>query len=168
MIGAEKLDLHEIIGRIKSVIPGYLGYHNKEYIYDSDKVLRHNLATEIEKFKQAIERIRDRLFLDGRLIADNRLEDVIIELEQIERRFREAGFQVLTEKQKENISVDKLELLYDYDIALLDHIEGLNSIIERLEESIGSPERFNEQLNFLGETVKTLGEYCKRRASLIK
>ncbi len=156
----------EILERIIKAIPEYLGYNSKEYIADSDRVLRHNLALEMGKRRLALQAVREKMFLRGTLPIPDIVEDSILKMEKLEETFRDSSYEDEYHKKIESFSEDDLERLYDYDIALLDHIEGLNTLIDKLEGQTNSPETFKKELAFLDETLDLLENHFIRREEL--
>ena len=64
------------------------------------------------------------------------------------------------------LNEERLETLYEYDLALLDHIEALWSPIDRLAAVKDSPEGIDREISFLNKTLDRLEEQYERRSSL--
>lgn len=156
------------IERIKDILPEYIGYHQKEYIADSDRLLRHHLAREMEKYKRSLQLVREKLSLEGGITVADKLQDTILRMEKLEQEFRSSSYETDEYKHLGEISEDKLEQVYNYDIALLDHIEGLNSATDRLDELRDSPESFKRAFSFLKEALDNLEEQFKRRGHILR
>lgn len=157
----EKIDM--LLERLKKAIPEFLGYHDKAYIADSDRVLRYNLASVLERLKLEVEKIRDAIFIAGRLSSSGELEDIALKIGRLAKSFRKSSFEAAQERETLELSEERLETIYEYDLDLLDHIEALNTPIDRLEELKDSPEEFNRELAFLNEILDDIEEHYKRR-----
>lgn len=159
--------IEELLERIITSVPDFRGYHSREYIYDSDRVLRHYLATEMERYRRALELIRERMFLEGRLTSRDRLEETILRMKNLEQRFREESYVKGEPEETRELSALELERLYEFDLAILDHIEGLNTPIDKLEELTDSQELFDAELDFLNEAIDNIEEHLKKRGRFI-
>lgn len=158
--------LEEIIGKIRGRMPEYAGYHSREFIADSDRVLRHNLANEVEKRKIDIERVRDSLLPEEKRYSGSGIDETLRRLNILAEKFRQSGYES-DKSWPEKMTEEELETVYEYDLALLDQVEKLNTPIERLEKVTGSPDLFREELSLLGESLDILEDHYNRRGEVL-
>ena len=149
--------------RLKKGLPEFRGYHDREYIADSDRVLRYDIASVLERIKLELEKVQDLLFEAWKLPARGRMEELELRLETLAKRFKASSFE--REKMPE-MPEERLETLYEYDLALLDHIEALWSPIDRLATMKGSPEGIVREISFLNEVLDRLEDQYEKRNSL--
>ena len=155
----------DIVDRTREAIPDYSGYHAKEYINDSDRLLRHNLASELEKCRLYLDRLRDNLSHEGKLSGLGEVEDLILKVDNQEKNFRKSSYEV-NEEEIEKLSEEMLETLYEYDLSLLDRIESLKCPIDKLEEYKNSPELFDQEIAFINEELERIEEQYKMRGNI--
>ena len=144
-----------LLERIKKGLPGFMGYHDREFIADSDRVLRYDIASVLERIKLELEKVQDLLFEAWRLPARGRMEELELRVETMAKRFKASSFERGTIPE---LSEERLETLYEYDLALLDHIEALWSPIDRLASVKDSAEGIVREISFLNETLDRMEE----------
>lgn len=152
-----------LLERIKKGLPEFRGYHDREYIADSDRVLRYDIASVLDRIKLELEKVQDLLFEAWKLPARGRMEELELRVETLAKRLRASSFEKGTMPE---LSEKRLETLYEYDLALLDHIEALWSPIDKLASVKGSAEGIVQQISFLNEALDRLEEQYERRNSL--
>lgn len=152
-----------LLERIKKGLPEFRGYHDREYIADSDRVLRYDIASVLDRIKLELEKVQDLLFEAWKLPARGRMEELELRVETLAKRLRASSFE---REEWPELSEERLETLYEYDLALLDHIEALWSPIDRLASVKGSAEGIVRQISFLNEALDRLEEQYERRNSL--
>jgi hypothetical protein len=111
--------------RLGAKIPGYRGFQDRELRRDVDKLQREHLARELERWK-GVARAKARAYADsakiGALAAFDRLDRKLDGLAQT-IRFADYGATGLFDVVK--VREGELERLYQFDLALLDEVEGL-------------------------------------------
>lgn len=161
--------IEELLEAIRKFIPGFSGYQEKEYIIDSDILLRHNIAIEMEKFAKVLEGIRENLFLQGKLPAEGNIESAVLRLKMMASSFRDSQYNDHTRTRMEEMPLSGIERLYEYDLSILDHIEGLNTPIEKLESLRDNPREFLVELEYLNSAIDPVEEHrIKREEFLLK
>ena len=159
--------IEQLFQVIKRLIPGFQGYHEKENIIDSDILLRYNIALELEKFAGALEVIRGNLFLEGKLPAEGHIESTVLRLKMMASSFRDRKYNDKTREKMEAMPETDIERLYEYDLSILDHTEGLNTPIEALDALRDSPLEFQEELGFLNKAIDPIEEHRKKREEFL-
>ena len=153
-----------LMERLKEAMPDFRGYHEREYIADSDRVLRYDIASILDRIRLEIEKVQELLFEAWKLPARGQMEELELRLETMAKRFRESSFD---REERPELSEERLETIYEYDLALLDHIEALWSPIDRLAAAKDSPEDIVLEISFLNKTLDRLeAQYEKRNALL--
>ncbi|MDH3975637.1 MAG: hypothetical protein OEV42_15270 [Deltaproteobacteria bacterium] len=159
--------IEQLFKAIKNIIPGFSGYQDRNYIIDSDILLRYNIALELEKFAITLEEIRKHLFLEGRLPAEGHIESTALRLKMMASSFRDRKYNDNMRVRMEKMSRTDIERLYEYDLSILDHIEGLNTSIEKLEALKGVPHEFKAELDYLNNTIDPIEEHRIKREEFL-
>ena len=152
-----------LLERLKKGLPEFRGYHDREHIADSDRVLRYDIAAVLDRIKLELEKVQDILFEAWKLPARGRMEGLELRLETLAKRLRASSFE---SEEMPELSEERLETLYEYDLALLDHIEALWSPIDRLASVKDSAEGIDREISFLNETLDRLEDQYEKRGSL--
>lgn len=152
-----------LLERLKKGFPEFRGYHDKEYIADSDRVLRYDIASVLERLKLELEKVQDLLFEAWKFPARGQMEELELRLETMAKSLRASSFE---KGEMSELSEEVLETLYEYDLALLDHIEALWSPIDRLAAAKDSPEEITREISFLNGTLDRLEAQYEKRNSL--
>jgi len=162
------MKIEELIEQIRAILPEYAGYDKKEYMADSDRVLRHNLAREMEKFKRELQAVREKFFLEGKLLTTEGLEDIVLRMERLEGEFGDLKTKTTEDAEVAELSEDDMERLYNYDIALLDLIEALRTPLDKLGAAGGSSMGVQaEECGVMMEILGRIEKHYEGRRGLI-
>jgi hypothetical protein len=126
---------NNIFEKIGAFIPGYKGYSEKEGRRDNDKLLRLEIAKQLDHMKEIVNNVI-------RQQADNKKIDTINDLDRIKRKLDIAANQVRFANYGESgffdiVQVDKtaLDSLYQYDLEIKEAIGQLLLKINSLQSS---------------------------------
>lgn len=159
--------IKQLLDAIKKFIPDFSGYEDKNFIIDSDILLRYNIALELEKFANILEVLRENLFLAGRLPAEGNIESTVLRLKRMASSFRDRKYNDDIRIRMEKLSLSDIERLYEYDLSILDHTEGLNTPIENLESLKDNLHDFNSELAYLNKAIDPIEEHHTKREALL-
>ena len=159
--------INQLFKAIKKIIPGFSGYHNRDYTIDSDILLRYNIALELEKFSKKLENIRENLFLEGKLPAEGYIESTALRLKMMASSLRDRKYNDKIRVRLEEMSLADIERLYEYDLSILDHIEGLHTSIEKLESLKDAPHEFREELEYLNDSIDPIEKHRGKREEFL-
>ncbi len=154
--------------RIKRHIPGYDGYLNKDNSRELDTILRNQLAVGLEQNKTKIKNATQGLTRNGKLFEagdidkiDKKNENAIAKLRSAARGYSGA-FDVVKIKE------DKLNMLYDFDSALLGLIENLNSYFSELENNCSGNLDIKEPVTKISAALDELLKKFDERETLLR
>jgi hypothetical protein len=151
--------------RLGAKIPGYRGFQDRELRRDVDKLEREHLAAELGRFKGAL-RDRARAFTEGgRLAALSGFDRLDRELDGLSQaiRFSDYGATGLFDAVK--IGEPELARLYQFDLAVLDDLAGIESGIGALSTPSGDDPA--AALEALRGQVRALADKWKNRREVI-
>ena len=124
-----------IFEKIGSVIPGYKGYSAKEGRRDTDKLLRLEIAKQLDRLKELVNDVI-------RQQTEEKKMDVINDLDRIKRNLDIAANQVRFANYGESgffdiIQVDTSDLdsLYRFDLGIKEETEQIELKIKSLQGS---------------------------------
>jgi hypothetical protein len=126
---------NNIFEKLGAFIPGYKGYTEKEGRRDTDKLLRLEIARQLDGMKSGVDEII-RQQTEGKKI------DFIPELDRIKRKLGLIADQIRYASHGEDgffdvvqIDVSDLELLYQYDLDIHEETENLAKTLKNLNDS---------------------------------
>ena len=124
--------------KIASKIPGFKGYIESQARRDSDKLLRETIATGFSQQEQRIATIQRDMISQGEIAYVDDLEASAIKLRTFADRIRRAtrGYAGLFDAVK--INPEELNMIYEYDAAMLDLVDEVSRAIDNVEASLGS------------------------------
>ncbi len=124
--------------KILGKIPGFKGYMERQSRRDADKLLRETVASRIEEQYSRLSGLQRDFISQGEISLIDDLEAAAIKLRTFADRIRRAarGYSGLFDAVK--INEDELAQLYQFDVTLLELVDGVAAAIDNVEASIGS------------------------------
>jgi hypothetical protein len=131
-------DQRNWLERLADKIPGYSGYVDRERRRDIDKLHRTHLADRIRGLKTPLTNLIRDLTAGGRLMEVGTLDRTIKKLDALENRVRYASYGYAGFFDVVKIEQPQLEALYRFDLALVEHVDKLESKITELGAKSGA------------------------------
>jgi len=120
-----------LLKKIQLLLPGFSGYRQREDLRAADSILRIQLADRLKENRGKLEATRARLAEAYEMKALEPLGRLILSAQELEGMVRHAEQGYSGFSPAIRVEQSELEMLYEYDLALL---EGL----KRLEEKASS------------------------------
>ncbi|HEY7544614.1 MAG TPA: hypothetical protein VID27_07020 [Blastocatellia bacterium] len=131
-------DQRNWLEKLGDKIPGYKGYVDKERRRDIDKMHREQMANRLRSLKTPLMEILKELSDTGRLFETGPVDTAIKKLDKIENRVRFASYGYAGFFDQVKIQEEQLDLIYQFDLALVEHIEKLESEVGEVKSQTGS------------------------------
>lgn len=128
----------DIIKKLLSKLPGFSGYIERENRRSSDKVIRETIAKRFEEIWGRISALQRDLIKSGNLQTVGDLESAAIKLRQFIDRVQKASYGYSGFFDAVKINEAELGQIYQYDLAMLELAEQVNSATDNVETSIGT------------------------------
>ncbi|MBA4419744.1 MAG: hypothetical protein C0391_01200 [Anaerolinea sp.] len=128
----------DAIRKLLGKIPGFSGYFERENRRSSDKVLRDMVAKQFEEVWSRISGLQRDLISQGAIYAIDDLEAAAVKIRQVIDRVQKASYGYSGFFDAVKINEKELELLYNYDLAMLDNVDAVSKAVDNVETSIGS------------------------------
>jgi hypothetical protein len=140
------------IDRLSEKIPGYSGYVDRERRRDVDKLHREHLADRIRAFKAPLTDLMRDMTSTGRLLEVGSIDLALKKLDRLENRIRFASYGYSGFFDATNIEQAELDSIYQFDLAMVEHVDKLESKLNDLKAKastaeglkVGSAELVNE------------------------
>lgn len=124
-----------IIKMIQLVIPGYRGYRIKEDLRIADRLLREELANRLAIAEKGFEGARKALAKRGAIDMIEDIGELVTRTHAATERMRhvEQGYTGISPDYR--IQESELNRMYEWDLGLLNLIEGLMKVANNLKDS---------------------------------
>jgi len=151
------------IEKIGSIIPGYKGYSDKERRRDTDKLLRLEIAKQLDRLKEPINGIIRQQMDEKKMDLINELERIKIDIDIAANQIRfatcgESGFFDVVQ-----VNTADLDRLYQYD---LDIREELDHLVQKIN-SLRSHEHLKTDCSSVIALLSVLRASIRGRENLI-
>jgi hypothetical protein len=121
-----------LLEKITRIIPGISGYQDREKRRDADKAIRTKAADEVARCRALLSEAMNDLSRSGgvrNLRVIGNIERVVTKLERAEDELRFAPSGYAGWFDREGITLEDLERLYEYDLGLLSAARALPEYI---------------------------------------
>jgi hypothetical protein len=137
-MSTDTTDQRSWLERLSSKIPGYSGYVDRERRRDIDKIHREHLADRLRKLKAPLNDLMRELTNSGRLFEVGPVETSIKKLDHLENRVRFASYGYSGFFDVVKIQQPQLDLIYQFDLALVEHVDNIEAKLSELKSSASS------------------------------
>ena len=121
---------------IAEKLPGYKGYKQKELRRDADKLMRDTLAAKLRTVKKQIDVLQQDLISVGKYDLLDDAESAATQLQTFIDRIRTASYGYGGLFSAVRVKEEELDKVYEFDAALLDYVDRLESAIGRVREEL--------------------------------
>lgn len=133
-------DQRNWIERLTEKIPGYSGYVDRERRRDIDKLHRERLADRLRSLKSPLTELMREMSSGGRLMEIGPIDSAIKKLDRLENRVRFASYGYSGFFDVVKIEQAQLDSIYRFDLALVEHVDKLDSKLDELKTKAGTAE----------------------------
>jgi hypothetical protein len=153
--------------RLTDAIPGWGGYQKRQRRREADRLLRQTLADKLGKQRRRLDKAQRELLDHGRLDLVDDVESAVTQLKTfIDRiRFASYGYAGLFDAVK--IRENELKQMYDFDAALIEYVERLDTANDHLRDAIAEGEGLEEVLDVIDDIVREANDAFDQREHLI-
>jgi len=156
-----------LIKKIELAIPGFRGYRKREDLRIADSLLRKQLADCFGNVRLKIEGCRDIMSKKMMLAELKDMADLIDQMTTIENKVRHAeqGYSGISADFR--INIKELNSLYEWDVKLLDHIETIRTLSEKIRGAIEGDGDFVDLTRKLEVAIGQFNETFDQRIETI-
>ena len=153
--------------KVINAIPGWSGYQKRQKRRDADRLLRETLATKLQEQRQRLDAAQRKLIATGRLDLVDDVESSVTQLKTFTDRIRFASYGYAGLFDAVKVEEEELKQLYDFDAALIDYAERLDTANDHLRTAISEGEGLEETIEIIQEIVREANTTFDRREHLI-
>jgi hypothetical protein len=157
-------------GRIESFlgkIPGYKGYKEKEMRREADKLLREALARRLQAQWRRLPDIQKQLLSSLQIQWLDDIEGATMKLQLFIDRLKTATYGYAGFFDAVRVKEDELDQLYNFDLALGEHVDEITAAVDALSSAAMSKEGIGEAIARLNGAAVMANETFGRRQDVI-
>lgn len=158
-----------ILKKIQLHIPGFAGYRRKEDIRAADSMLRIQLADRIAAVRKKLEECRAALVENYQTKNLEKIGTLIMKFKAVEGdvRHAEQGYSGISATIR--IEERQLDLLYEYDYAMIDNILRIENLVAPVKSLIASGDStaVSSHIDNIRTNMEAFQDIFKRRIKVI-
>ena len=169
MVGDLKKRIEGAYNKVEELvkdIPGYKGYKDKEVRREADKLIRLKVARGLQEQRRRLNSIEVRLVNAGRLGVLLILDRSLMRLQLLIDRLKTASYGYAGLFDAIKVREQELDALYDYDVALLDNVGQVKTLIDAVAAAEEDDELTKAGSTLL-EALEEMNETFSRRQDVI-
>ena len=140
--------------KLTDIIPGWKGYQERQTRRKADKTMREMLADKIATQRKRLDTAQQSLIDSGKIDLVDDLGRAVTQLQTFADRVRLATYGYSGVFDAVKIKQEQLEQLYNFDAALFDYVDRLNTANDRLREAIDAGQGVEE-------TIRIIQDMCR-------
>jgi hypothetical protein len=153
--------------KVVDSIPGWGGYQKRQRRREADKLLRQMLADKLGEQRRRLDKAQKELLGHGRLDLVDDVESAVTQLKTFTDRIRFASYGYAGLFDAVKIREEELKQIYDFDAALIEYVERLDTANDHLRSAISEGQGLEEVLDVIEEIVREANDTFDRREHLI-
>lgn len=153
--------------RVIDFIPGWSGYQKRQKRRAADRLLRQTLAGKLQEQRRRLDAAQRKLIDNGRLDLVDDAERAVTQLKTFTDRIRFASYGYAGLFDAVKIGESELKQLYDFDAALVEYAERLDTANDHLRTAISEGEGIEQTLDVIQEIVQEANTAFDQREHLI-
>ncbi len=151
--------------KMAELIPGYIGYRERERRRDADKLLRNHLVKLLDTTRAKAERIMRQLGTsDLQLVG--KIGTLQRRLTALRDRVDHASYGYTGFFDAVKIGTEQLERMYDYDMSLISHIADMDDTVSQIGEA--ETDDCADLLNQLSERMDVFAQMLDNRDEAVR
>jgi len=135
-------------------IPGYKGYKEKELRREADKLLREQLASQLNEQRQRLGEVQNRLISQALIEYLDDVERAVGKLQLLIDRIKTASYGYAGLFDAVKVKEEQLDALYEFDNSMLALVSEIAADVDQVESAVSAREGIGEAINDLVETAE--------------
>jgi hypothetical protein len=153
--------------KLISKIPGYHGYKEKENRRAADKLLREQLAGQLDGQRRQLAELQRDLLEGGGLLFVDDLERAVTKVQKLADSIRTASYGYAGLFDAVKVKEEELDALYAFDEDMLNQVSAIQGAIDALAEAIGASGDVKGAIRSVVSAAEEANITWKNRASAI-
>lgn len=142
-------------------IPGFGGYKEKELRREADKLVRTEVARQLDDQRERLSELQNNLIRQAQIEFVDDLERTVIKLQLLIDRMKTASYGYAGLFDAVKVKEEQLDALYEFDQKMLDFVDDIAAGTDKVASAISAREgiggAIEELVDILNEANQTLG-----------
>jgi len=126
--------------RLLKKIPGYKGYKEKEQRREADKLLRLQVAGQLDDQRKRLSGLQMELISQVQIEYVDDLERAIMKLQLLTDRLKTASYGYAGLFDAVKVKEEQLDALYEFDSKMLDSVQEVAGDVDKVASAIAAKE----------------------------
>ena len=157
-----------VLEALMNKIPGFSGYMEREHRKGADQKHREFVAKRITAKKKAIQDIGEILMENGGLAHLEKLDNLTNKCDRLIERTRHAsqGFSSFVDTNV--VDTERLDRIYEHDLALLERVEALDESLQVLENAADADDNVGKAMRDVKKRLDAIDADLDTRDKILK
>jgi hypothetical protein len=147
-------DSRNLIEKLGSIIPGWKGYQERQERRKADQLMRQTLAEKMAAQRKRLDVAQQELINSGKIDLVDDVGRAVTQLQTFIDRARLASYGYSGMFDAVKINQDELEQMYNFDLALFEYVDRLNTANDRLREAVETGEGLKEVIRIVQDICR--------------
>ena len=147
-----------LLEKLGSIIPGWKGYQERQERRKADQLMRQTLAEKMGAQRKRLDVAQQELINSGKIDLVDDVGRAVTQLQTFIDRVRLASYGYAGMFDAVKIKEEELEQMYNFDVALFEYVDRLNTANDRLREAIDTGDG-------LPEVIRIVQDICREANS---
>lgn len=157
-----------LLDELMNKIPGYAGYREREGRREADQKHREFMAKRLTGKKRAIQDVGETLMGSGGLSHLTKLDSLTNKIDRLVERTRHASAGFSSFADTNVVDTERLDRIYEHDMALLQTVESLDELIETLESAAETNDNVGPAINKVKKSLDAIDGHLDTRDKILK
>lgn len=153
--------------KLLDVIPGWGGYQERQNRRKADQVLRQTLAEKLAIQRRNLDEAQKELINHGKIEWVDDIGSAVTQLQTFMDRVRTASYGYSGMFDAVRINQEELERVYNFDAALFEYVERLETATKHLRSAIQAGEALDEVVRIIQEICREANAVFDQREHVI-
>lgn len=153
--------------KLADIIPGWKGYQERVTRRKADQVLRQTLAEKLAAQRKRFDVAQKELIENGRIEFVDDIGSAVTQLQTFIDRVRFASYGYAGVFDAVKINEEELEQIYNFDAALFDYVNRLDTANDRLREAIDTGQGIKEVIRIVQDICREANSTFDQREHVI-
>jgi hypothetical protein len=160
-------DSRNLLQKLGSIIPGWKGYQERQERRKADQIMRQTLAEKMAAQRKRLDVAQQELINSGKIDLVDDVGRAVTQLQTFIDRVRLASYGYSSLFDAVKINQDELAQMYNFDIALFEYVDRLNTANDRLREAIATGDGLNEVIRIVQDICREANSTFDEREHVI-
>jgi hypothetical protein len=157
-----------VLDSLMRKIPGYAGYRDRENRREADQRHREFVSKRLTQKKRDLQDVGEILLGSGDLSHMAPLDNLSNKIDRLIERTRHASSGFSSFVDSNVVDVQRLDVIYEHDLALLTAVEALDSLISTAEDAADGNDNVGKALRGVKKGLDEVDAHLDQRDKILK